>query len=219
MLTIRNLSKSYFRPGGSVQALEDVSLDVSAGELVVVHGPSGCGKTTLLLVAGGLLAPDAGRVEVDGRAPYQLGPDGRAAFRAATIGFVFQQFYLVPYLSVVDNARAGLLAAGRADSEDRARQLIERFGLADRADHLPGQLSTGERQRAALARAMVNRPKLILADEPTGNLDQANGQVVLNSLAAYAAAGGAVLLVTHDAGVSDRAHRTIHLESGRLAGP
>ena len=216
MLSVRNLSKSYPRRRGSVQALDDVSLDVGAGELVVVHGPSGCGKTTLLLAAGGLLAPDAGEVNVNGQSPYQVGPDARAAFRATTIGFVFQQFHLVPYLSALDNVRAACLAAGSSDAGDSARQLIERFGLAGRADHLPGQLSTGERQRTALARAMINHPKLILADEPTGNLDEDNGRVVLDSLAEFAAAGGAVLLVSHDAAVSRHAWRIARLDNGRI---
>ena len=216
MLSVRNVSKSYRRSGRAVQALDEVSLEVADGEFVVVRGPSGSGKTTLLLAAGGLLAPDAGRVEVDGQAPYQLSPDQRAGLRAATIGFVFQQFHLVPYLSVSDNVRTPALAAGIRDAGDRARQLIERFGLGDRADHLPGQLSTGERQRTALARALLNRPKLLLADEPTGNLDEDNAQVILASLAEFTDRGGAVLLVTHETAVAKYARRIVRLENGRL---
>ena len=217
MLVIRNISKSYHRPGGSVRAMADVSLQVNAGELVAVRGPSGCGKTTLLLAAGGLLAPDAGSVELDGRNPYALDPDGRARLRAATVGFVFQQFHLVPYLSVLDNVLSPALAGRIPDARERARKLIERFGLADRASHRPAELSTGERQRTALARALFNRPRLILADEPTGNLDEENGRLVLRSLADFAAAGGAVLLVTHDTTAADGAPaRTVHMQGGRL---
>ena len=217
MLSVRNLSKSYPGADGVVQALADVSLEVGEGELVAVRGPSGSGKTTLLLAAGGLLAPDSGTVELDGRQPYMLDPDARAALRAAAVGFVFQQFHLVPYLSVLDNVLAPTLASDVPDAEDRARELIERVGLVDRADHLPDALSTGERQRVALARALLNRPKLLLADEPTGNLDQQNAATVLGHLADFANKGGAVLLVTHDIFASALPHRTLRLEAGRVA--
>jgi len=216
LLSVRNLSKSYPRPDGAVQALAGVSLEVAHGELVVVRGPSGCGKTTLLLAAGGLLAPDSGVVEVDGQKPYALDPDQRAAFRAAAVGFVFQQFHLVPYLTVLDNVLAPSLAFDLPDAKNRARELVERVGLADRADHLPDALSTGERQRVALARALLNRPKLLLADEPTGNLDERNSATVLEHLADFASNGGAVLLVTHDIFAEALPHRTLHLEAGRL---
>jgi len=218
MLSVHNLSKSYPGPDGAVQALADVSLEVARGELVVVRGPSGSGKTTLLLAAGGLLAPDSGVVEVDGKKPYALDPDERAALRAAAVGFVFQQFHLVPYLSVLDNVLAPTLAGNVPDAGHRARELIEAVGLADRADHLPGALSTGERQRVALARAFLNRPALLLADEPTGNLDEQNAATVLKHLADFAGNGGAVLLVTHDVFAEELPHRTLHLKAGRLAG-
>ena len=216
MLTATNVSKNYTVGEKVVKALDDVSVHVDPGEFVTVKGPSGCGKTTLLLAAGALLAPDAGTVEVDGSNPYQLATDPRAAFRAENIGFVFQQFHLVGYLSVLDNVLTPSLALPRADSGDRAAELVARFGLADRADHMPGQLSTGERQRTALARAMFNEPKLILADEPTGNLDETNAHAVLSALAEFANAGGAVLLVTHDEKVTQYAHRTVRIEAGRL---
>ena len=216
MLGIRNLSKSYCRPNGTVAALANVSLEVPAGEFLAVQGPSGSGKTTLLLAAGGLLAPDAGSVGIDGQDPYRLDPDRRARFRAVTVGFVFQQFHLIPYLSVMDNILTPALARALPDAGDRAQQLIARFGLAGRVGHLPGELSVGERQRTALARALLGRPKLILADEPTGNLDEDNARVVLESLAEFSAAGGAVLLVTHNATVARYAERTAHLKNGCL---
>lgn len=172
-------------------------------------------------MAGALLKPDSGQVLVDGQDPYELNPDVRAEFRARTIGFVFQQFHLVPYLSVLDNVLAPGLAlnASGAEAYDRGLQLLERFGLSDRSQHVPAKLSTGERQRAAMARAMLNRPKLILADEPTGNLDHQNADAVLGHLAEFAADGGAVLLVTHDDRAVAHAKRVIHLQHGTIAMP
>jgi ABC-type lipoprotein export system ATPase subunit len=222
MLSLSNVSKRYGRADRAVDALRHVSLDVAEGEFVVVRGPSGCGKTTLLLAAGGLLAPDEGTVAVAGRDPYALDADARADLRASAIGFVFQRFHLLPYLSVIDNVLAPSLAARRGGGDDarrRALQLIERFGLAGRADHLPSELSTGEQQRAALARALLNGPSLVLADEPTGNLDDDNGREVLAALAELARDGRAVLLVTHDARAEAFAQRTVFLDDGRIADP
>jgi len=216
MLNATHVSKTYTVGENVVKALDDVSVQVDAGQFVTVKGPSGCGKTTLLLAAGALMAPDAGTVEIEGVNPYNLPPDPRAAFRAGNIGFVFQQFHLVPYLSVLDNVLTPSLARPAAGARDRAVALVARFGLADRADHMPGELSTGERQRTALARAMLNEPKLILADEPTGNLDEDNARDVLEALAEFASAGGAVLLVTHDEKVTQYSHRTVHIARGRL---
>ncbi|MDP6381376.1 MAG: ABC transporter ATP-binding protein [Phycisphaerae bacterium] len=215
-LEVNNLSKHYHRPETEVRALDGVSLAVAAGEFVVVEGPSGSGKTTLLLAAGGLLAPDAGQVLLDGQDPYVLATDGRAKFRASEIGFVFQEFRLVPYLSVTDNVLVPSLAMSGQDSEQRAEELIAHFGLADRSRHLPAELSTGERQRVALARALLNRPKLLLADEPTGNLDAGNADVVLEYLAEFARTGGAVLMVTHDTQAGRHAHRSMHMERGKI---
>src|SRR5437764_5922627 len=198
MLEIRELSKTYRGPAGPVRVLQGLSLDVAAGEFVAVQGRSGCGKTTLLLAAGGLLRPGAGQVRVAGQELYALSEEARARFRAAHVGFVFQQFHLVPYLSILDNVLAPSLALAVPDAEKRAHELIARLGLSHRARHVPAELSTGERQRTALARALLNRPKLHLADEPTGNLDRENAAVVLGHLAEFAGSGGAVLLVTDD---------------------
>ncbi len=216
MLKLDNITKTYRGGDGEVRAIEGVSLAVAAGEFLAVCGPSGCGKTTLLLAAGALLAPDSGRVEIDGRDPYAMSPNDRAALRAGAVGFIFQQFHLVPYLTVMDNVLAASLAAGGGDLGPRAEQLIERFGLADRARHVPAELSTGERQRTALARALLNKPKLLLADEPTGNLDEKNAEGVLAALGEFAESGGAVLLVTHSRQAADHAQKTVHLASGRL---
>jgi len=214
MLEFKEVSRSFRGPEGEVQALRGVSFVVTCGEFVAVRGPSGCGKTTLLLTAGALLRPTRGQVLVDGRDPYALGPDKRSAMRAEKIGFVFQQFHLVPYLSVLDNVLAPCVAFPTPGADERARELLSRFNLEHRARHVPAQLSTGERQRAALARALLNRPKLILADEPTGNLDEENGKVVLTHLSEFASSGAAVLLVTHDQAVSAIADRTVRLQDG-----
>ena len=224
MLEIRNLSKRYAHADGPVDALADVSISVAAGDFVGVQGPSGCGKSTLLLAAGGLLAGDAGQVLIDGQDPYALTPDARAALRARRVGFVFQQFHLVPYLSVLDNVLSPSLALAsdapahpaRHEPVERARMLIEHFGLTQRICHKPSELSTGERQRTALARALLNEPGLILADEPTGNLDADSARAVLEYLAEFALQGGSVLLVTHDDRAAGYAQRTAKMRSGRI---
>ena len=216
LLQIENLTKSYPGPGGVVRAVDGISLAVGAGEFVAVQGPSGCGKTTLLLAAGGLLQPTSGEVLVSGQNPFALSPEQRAQFRAAHIGFVFQQFHLIPYLSVLDNILAPALALRLPDGPERARKLGARFGLTERLHHVPSELSTGERQRTALARALLHSPKLLLADEPTGNLDRENARLVLDCLADFARGGGAVLLVTHDDAAAQSAQRTVRLQAGSI---
>lgn len=217
LLQIENLDRSYAGPRGTVNAVAGVSLTVNAGEFVAVRGPSGCGKTTLLLAAGALLQPSRGRVLLNGQSPYELSSGARARFRAENIGFVFQQFHLVPYLDVLDNILAPTLALkANGDHRPRASELAQHFGLQDRLHHVPSALSTGERQRVALARALLNRPKLLLADEPTGNLDEQNGQLVFRCLAEFARDGGAVLLVTHEPRAGELATRTLHMEGGRI---
>lgn len=217
LLQIENLSKSYPGPKGDIGALNEVSLTVGAGEFVVMQGPSGCGKTTLLLAAGALLQPTRGRVLLQGQDPYQLSSGQRAQFRALNIGFVFQQFHLVPYLDALDNILTPTLALEtNGDTRSRALALATRFGLSDRLHHVPAALSTGERQRVALSRALLNNPKLLLADEPTGNLDAENGQLVMCALAEFARNGGAVLLVTHEPRAGEQASRVVRMSGGRL---
>ena len=216
LVELEKVGKAYPRQPSPVQALDEVSLRLSAGEYVAVQGPSGCGKTTLLLMIGGLLRPSSGQITVDGHDPYGFSPEERARFRAANIGFVFQQFHLIPYLSVWDNVLAPVLAQPSPHAQERAREVVSKLGLLGRVEHLPSELSTGERQRVALARSLLNQPKLLLADEPTGNLDSDNATIVLRFLAEFAAEGGAVLLVTHDAAATQYAQRTLHLKAGRL---
>jgi putative ABC transport system ATP-binding protein len=217
LVELESVSKTYTTAARAVAAVKNVSLRLDEGEFVAISGPSGCGKSTLLLVLGGLLRPDAGHVRIAGTDLYGLSPNERARFRAQTIGFVFQQFYLIPYLNVMDNVLAAGLGCGqqpRQQARQRAEHLIGQFGLIDRTHHRSGQLSTGERQRTAMARALLNEPRLLLADEPTGNLDPHNADVVLDQLRAFAQQGGAVLLVTHDADAADRADRIMRLEQG-----
>ncbi|HHN47301.1 MAG TPA: ABC transporter ATP-binding protein [Planctomycetes bacterium] len=215
-LQVRQVSKTYRGAGKCVQALLDVSLQVSPGELLAVHGASGSGKSTLLLCCGGLLMCDSGEIIVDGLCPYALGHRRRTAFRAEKVGFVFQQFHLIPYLNVLDNVLAASVKRNSPPSRERAMNLLEQFGMHDRLRHFPGELSVGERQRVALSRAMVNAPPLILADEPTGNLDPKNSRVVFQALRDYAESGKAVLVVTHEDVSLSLAHRTLMLDRGRL---
>jgi len=216
MLQFKNISKSFDGPEGKVTALDGVSLSVQPGEFLAVCGPSGCGKTTLLLTAGGLLRPNAGQVNLDGQDPYAVSPEMRSKLRARMVGFVFQQFHLIPYLTVRQNILAASLALPHKQAGQRANELIGRFGLDDRAGHVPAQLSTGERQRTALARALLNQPKVILADEPTGNLDERNAETVFGYLGQYVADGGCVLLVTHDLRAAAHATRTLRMNYGRI---
>lgn len=216
VLEVSGVEKRYFKLGREIGALKGVSLAVEPGRIVAVRGPSGSGKTTLLLIAGGLLRPDSGKVALDGSDIFGLPPEGRAALRSRSIGFVFQQYHLVPYLSVLDNIRLPALAMPTPDAMGRAKSLVERMGLSERARHTPSELSVGERQRVALARAMFNKPQFILADEPTGNLDDRNTEMVLNCLSEHTAGGGAVLMVTHDARAMKAAHVVYILEDGSL---
>lgn len=216
VLEIRELSKTFGHGAGTVRAVSKVSLCVGVGEFVAVQGTSGSGKTTLLLSGGGLLEPSAGGVLVAGQDLYAMSHEGRARFRGDTIGFVFQQFHLIPYLNVLENILAPSIAVGGSDSVARAKELIGQLNLEERIGHVPSELSTGERQRVALGRAFLNRPKLIFADEPTGNLDPVNGEIVLKALADFAGGGGAVLLATHDSSAGKYAGRMVRLEKGVL---
>ncbi|MEK6236019.1 MAG: ABC transporter ATP-binding protein [Planctomycetales bacterium] len=216
ILRLENVDKTYRGRTGEVHALREFSLSLDEGEFVAVQGPSGSGKSTLLLLAGALMAPDSGKIEIAGQDPQALSSEDRAKFRAQHIGFVFQQFHLVPYLNVLDNVLTPSLAADIPDAASRAAELLDRFGMTPRKHHVPSELSTGERQRTALARALLNRPKLLLADEPTGNLDRENADVVLRCLGEFAQDGGGVLLVTHDPQAAEHASRKIFLETGEL---
>lgn len=217
MIEIENVVKIYKNKGRMIRAVDGVSLKIASGEFTAVQGPSGCGKTTLLLIMGVLLKPDEGRISILKQNPYDLSPDRRAAFRSENIGFVFQQFHLLPYLTVLENVLAPSLVRSTGESRDHALKLLEQFRISERKNHVPGNLSTGEQQRTAMARALLHNPKILLADEPTGNLDEENTSIVLNSLKDFARSGGTVLLVTHDSTAAREADRVIPMKSGRLS--
>ncbi len=227
MVYLENISQIYRTRHDEVKALSEVSLQVKQGEFVVVRGPSGSGKTTLLLAIGGMLRPTEGRVIVDKKEIYKMSERERAKFRAQNIGFVFQMFYLVPYLNVIENVLLAFLPplekGGRGDlgtnqqvKRAEAKELLKRLHLSERECHKPSELSAGERQRTAVARAMFNRPKIILADEPTGNLDPENAAEVIGYLSEFHRNSGTVIVVTHGRIVDQYADRIIHLREGRV---
>ena len=211
LVQIENLRKEF----GSVRALDGVSFNVEEGEWIAIMGPSGSGKTTLINILGGLDRPTSGCAVVDGVDVGTLGERELTRYRAEKIGFVFQQFHLVPYLSALENVMLAQYFHSIAD-EAEAAAALKRVGLGERLDHLPGQLSGGEQQRVALARALINHPKIILADEPTGNLDEANERIVLELLQELHQAGHTILLVTHSPVIGRMADRRIELAHGRL---
>jgi putative ABC transport system ATP-binding protein len=217
MIDIQNLHLSYPMGHRPVEVLRGVALRVNAGERLAIAGPSGSGKSSLLLLLAGLERPAAGRIAIDSTDLATLNADGLADLRRERIGIVFQSFHLLPSLSALDNVALPLQMAGRADAAARAAALLERVGLAERAHHLPSQLSGGEQQRVAIARALVHRPRLLLADEPTGNLDDQSGEAVRQLLFELnAEAGTTLVLVTHDLAFAARCDRVMRLHEGVL---
>ncbi|MDA1052475.1 MAG: ABC transporter ATP-binding protein [Planctomycetota bacterium] len=219
MIELADVSKVYRTTHGDVRAVDDVTLAINAGEFVALKGHSGSGKSTLLALLGGLALPSAGSVAVAGHDVGKLSSSERARFREENVGFVFQMFHLLPYLNVLDNVLVAAPAAARAASREYAKQLLSGFGMEERVSHRPNQLSVGERQRVAMARALLNRPKLLLADEPTGNLDEKNAEALLDFLGGFHREGGTIVLATHDDRAAERAERIIELSSGKLVSP
>jgi putative ABC transport system ATP-binding protein len=212
-----DLGKQVESPEGPLTILEEINLTIAEGEAVAVLGASGSGKSTLLGLLAGLDLPTTGRVLLDGTDLATLDEDGRAALRARTLGFVFQSFQLLPSLTAHENVMLPLELAGIEEAEDRAEGLLERVGLGPRRAHYPHQLSGGEQQRVAIARAFATTPRLLLADEPTGNLDTRTGSRIIDLLFELnAEANTTLVLVTHDAGLADRCSRHVVLEAGRL---
>jgi len=216
MIVTENVSRIYRNQRGEVRALDGVNFTVKEGEFAVVRGPSGSGKSTLLLTIGGMIHPTNGRVEIGGQNIYAMTAQERARFRAANIGFVFQMFHLVPYLNVVENVLLSSAAGTKRAGRGQAEELLTRLGLSGRMRHRPSELSAGEKQRTALARALLNSPKVLLADEPTGNLDPENAGMVLDHISHFHKNGGTVILVTHENVAADYADRMIRLENGRI---
>ena len=216
MVVLEDVTKTYRIGRGDINALDRVNMRVEKGEFVVINGPSGSGKTTLLMTIAAMLRPNSGTVCINGRNVYDMSIRARANFRAENIGFVFQLFYLVPYLNVVENIALARQSTGRNSVTDELERLVKQFGLEGRAFHKPSQLSAGEKQRTAVARALLNRPQLILADEPTGNLDGENATAVLGYLAEFHREGGTVIVVTHASGPEKFADRIIYLRDGGI---
>ena len=215
MIALSDVRLTLQSQAGAVNILRGVDLRVAAGEVVAVMGPSGAGKTTLLMLLAGLERADSGVVRVAGRDLTVLGEDALAAFRRDNVGIVFQGFHLVPAMTALENAALPLELAGRRDAFDRAEAALTAVGLAGRLDHYPAQLSGGEQQRVALARALAPGPRLLLADEPTGNLDGETGERVMERLFSLSA-GTTLVLVTHDAGLAGRCGRVVRLRDGRV---
>ncbi len=209
----KGLAKYY---NGRLCALDNIDLTVAPGEWLSIMGPSGSGKTTLLNLLGCLDRPTSGSLIIDGTEVARLNGAALTRFRRETVGLIFQQFYLVPYLTALENVMLAQYFHSMAD-EDEARRALEGVGLGDRTHHLPSQLSGGEQQRVCIARALINEPRLILADEPTGNLDAANEEIVMELFQRLHGLGHTLIVVTHDAAIGERADRILRLEHGRIA--
>ena len=219
MLELQSVSKTYTHRGRTVKALDNATLEVQDGDFISVVGPSGSGKSTLLLTLGGMLSPASGRVLVDDQSLYDMSTDKRAELRRKKIGFVFQTFNLVPYLTALENVQVPLLLAGIEGhaQQERASALLTRLGLADRLDHKPSELSVGQQQRVALARMLANDPAVVLADEPTGNLDPDTSGQIIDFLEEINGEGRTVVMVTHDMRAAQRAKRILKLVDGAIA--
>lgn len=215
MLKIENISKFYYKQNRKITAVDNISLKLAPGSFIAVKGQSGSGKTSLLHTVGGVLKPDEGSVLINNHDLYSLNKNERAEFRARHIGFVFQQFHLIPYLTVAENIAAPQLA-GKIKLNNRIHELMEKFGLSERRAHLPKELSAGEKQRTALARALLFSPQVLLADEVTGNLDPVNSSLVLDTLREFTDNGGIVILVTHDEAAAGKADKILTITNGAI---
>lgn len=216
MITLESVSKSYRGEQGLTLALDAVNLKIENNEFVVLRGPSGSGKTTLLVLIAGMLRPSRGEVIVDQQRLSELSAEQKAGFRARKIGFVFQMFHLVPYLNVVENVALAAVE-GRSDLV-KAEVLLQQLGLSGKARSLPSELSAGEKQRTAVARALINQPQIVLADEPTGNLDPDSARVVHSHLSDFHKQGGTVVVASHSDLADGYADRVLEMKNGRIIG-
>jgi len=224
MLSVDNIRKTFRNKHNKINALEDISIGIDPGEFLSITGPSGSGKSTLLLTLGGMSSPDSGKILWNGESIFDWQTEKRAEWRAKTVGFVFQTFNLIPYLTVYENVSIALslsdtgqslLIGGQAENKS-VLEILEKMKLSDRLDHLPRELSIGQQQRVALARALVKNPQLILADEPTGNLDPNTASEILAILKNVNEEGKTVVLITHDPNIAKMANRNIHITEGKV---
>jgi putative ABC transport system ATP-binding protein len=218
MLKMENVSKSYRHRGQLVTALDNATVHIPRGDFVSLVGPSGSGKSTLLLMLGGMLSPSQGRVLMEDQSVYDMPASDRARLRREKVGFVFQTFNLITYLSALENVKIPMFLAKVEDDaqEERAVALLERVGLGDRLHHKPCELSVGQQQRVALARMLANNPAVILADEPTGNLDPETSRQIIGFLEEFNEEGRSIVMVTHDPRAAERAKRTLRLQAGSI---
>src|SRR5512134_126937 len=218
-VTLSGVNLSLGRGAARVHILKDIDLNIGRGEAIGMVGPSGSGKSTLLMVMAGLERPDTGSVQIAGAALDALGEDELARFRGRNVGIVFQSFHLIPTMTALENVAVPLELAGASDAFDRAAHELAAVGLAERASHYPAELSGGEQQRVALARALAPHPAILVADEPTGNLDEATGRQIVDLLfTKHAERGMTLVLVTHDSSLAQRCDRVVRLRSGRIDG-
>jgi len=218
VIRVENVKKTYKVRGQEVKALDGVNLSIEEGDFVAIVGASGSGKSTLLLTLGGLIHPEAGEVYLYGEPLYDMTQAQRAMIRRRTVGFLFQTFHLVPYLTAIENVQVPLYVAGKPPNQQAgiAKDLLVKVGLGDRTEHKPSELSIGQQQRVALARALVNGPQLILADEPTGSLDPELANEMVSHLSKLNEEGITVVMVTHDPAVAARAKRRVRIVEGRI---
>ena len=216
MIELRNITKVFKKSGDEIAAVNDLSLIIENGTFSVVYGKSGSGKSTLLMMIGGMMTPDKGEIAIDGHNLYALSRRERNKFRKESVGFMFQRFHLLPYFTVHENIALPLAMNKVADIGDKVSDIAEMLGISDRMKHYPSELSIGQQQRVAMAKALVNNPDIILADEPTGNLDSENGNIVVDQLRAVAESGKIVIAVTHDLSLLDCADNRINIVDGYL---
>ncbi|MEX0321577.1 MAG: ABC transporter ATP-binding protein [Puniceicoccaceae bacterium] len=216
-LEANGICKTYTGPDGKpVEVLKDVDLKLSGSGIHAIVGESGCGKSTLLMICGALLGPDSGTIHINGNDPFEFGDEDAGIPRVAMLGYVFQDFHLIPYLTVEENILASTLSMNGPGEPANCREITERLGLGHRLKHRPGQLSAGEQQRVAIARALLCRPEVVIADEPTGSLDMKNGRRIISILREYADEGGLVLLATHNPVVAENADTVSTIEDLKI---